>query len=192
MPRQRGTYHDLNAAQQAIQFLAEFEEKSAFSDETKAIVSALRANYYVKQDISKCSELYHRLDKFTKAKKDSDPFTFSTFYRFAMNYFYEKKKEKEFYDHALQYMAYTPAEEIEESAKVDLLANMGIAVLTSKQIYNFSELMEQPMLRSLADSPYRWVFELLGIFNRGDIATYTSVIDDALSRNVSPLLLRLS
>ena len=62
---------------------------------------------------------------------------------------------------------------------------MGIAALASKEIYNFSELKEQPMLRSLADSPYRWVYELIDIFNRGDIQTYYQVKSDALSRNVN-------
>lgn len=40
------------------------------------------------------------------------------------------------------------------------------------------------MLRSLADSPYRWVYELIDIFNRGDIETYYKVKEDALTRNV--------
>lgn len=61
---------------------------------------------------------------------------------------------------------------------------MGMAALVSKEIYNFSELKEQPMLRSLADSPYRWVYELIDIFNRGDIETYYKVKNDALTRNV--------
>lgn len=67
---------------------------------------------------------------------------------------------------------------------------MGVAVLTSDKIYNFSELMEQPMLRSLSDSPYRWIFELLSIFNKGDIKTNYQVVDDALSRNVMFFLFR--
>lgn len=144
----------------------------------------MRASYYVKEDLAKCLEFYQRIEKFLKERKDADPFTFSSFYRFAMNYFFEKKKEKSFYEHALQYIAYTPSEEIEENTKVELLAKMGIAVLTSKEIYNFSELMEQPMLISLADSPYRWVFELLSTFNKGDIKVYSSVREDALGRNV--------
>lgn len=57
-----------------------------------------------------------------------------------MNYFFQKKKEKAYYDHALQYIAYTPESEIEESTKIELLANMGMAALASKEIYNFSEL----------------------------------------------------
>ena len=56
--------------------------------------------------------MYKRLDKFLKERKDADPFAFSSFYRFSMNYFFQKKKEKAFYDNALQYIAYTPECEI--------------------------------------------------------------------------------
>lgn len=62
---------------------------------------------------------------------------------------------------------------------------MGIAILASPEIYNFSELLEQPMLKSLENSQYKWVYELLIIFNQGDIETYNKVIDDAVSRDVT-------
>lgn len=61
---------------------------------------------------------------------------------------------------------------------------MAIALLVSDKIYNFSELMEQPMLKYLEESEYRWIYELLVIFNKGDIEIYDSVIDNAVSRNV--------
>lgn len=38
----------INSAKEAIEFLETFEEKDAFTDENKAIVASLRANYYVK------------------------------------------------------------------------------------------------------------------------------------------------
>lgn len=60
---------------------------------------------------------------------------------------------------------------------------MGIAILTSPEIYNFSELLEQPLLKTLENSKFKWVYELLTIFNQGDIATFNSVIDDASNRD---------
>ena len=59
-----------------------------------------------------CLEWYHKIENFLSQRKDVDPFTFSVFYRFGMNYFLAKKKQKLFYNHALQYLAYTNAEEI--------------------------------------------------------------------------------
>lgn len=55
---------------------------------------------------------------------------------------------------------------------------------TSPEIYNFSELLEQPLLKTLENSKFKWVYELLTIFNQGDIATFNSVIDDASNRDV--------
>jgi hypothetical protein len=59
-----------------------------------------------------CTEWYHKIEKYLNQRKDVDPFTFSTFYRFSMNYFTAKQKQKLFYNSALQFLAYTPAEEI--------------------------------------------------------------------------------
>ncbi len=49
---------------------------------------------------------------------------------------------------------------------------MAVAALVSNEIYNFSELLEQPSLVSLKNSPEAWMYELLEIFNKGDIARY--------------------
>jgi 26S proteasome regulatory subunit N9 len=78
---------------------------------------------------------------------------------------------------------------MEESDKIQLLSNMGIAILTSNEIYNFSELLEQPLLKSLENSEFKWVYELLILFNQGDIATFNNVIDDACSRDVKILFI---
>ena len=61
---------------------------------------------------------------------------------------------------------------------------MAIAVLASTEIYNFSELLEQPMLLSLKKSKNLWLYELLEIFNKGNINAFTEVIDEAMKRNV--------
>jgi 26S proteasome regulatory subunit N9 len=48
---------------------------------------------------------------------------------------------------------------------------MAVAALVSKEIYNFSELLEQPSLVSLKTSE-NWMYELLEIFNKGDIQRF--------------------
>jgi len=49
---------------------------------------------------------------------------------------------------------------------------MAVAVLVSDQIYNFSELLEQPLLISLKNSQHAWLYELIEIFNKGDITRF--------------------
>ena len=55
---------------------------------------------------------------------------------------------------------------------MQLLYEMAVAVLVSDQIYNFSELLEQPMLATLRDSQHAWLYNLLEIFNKGDIPQF--------------------
>lgn len=38
---------------------------------------------------------------------------------------------------------------------------MAVAVLLSEEIYNFSELLEQPLLVSLKSGSYAWMYELI-------------------------------
>lgn len=86
-----------------------------------------------------------------------------------MTYYMAKRKHKLFYTSALQFIAYTPTEEIDESEKLEMLTEMAMACLFSKEIYHFSELLEQPMLLTLKDSKNSWIYHLLEIFNQGNI-----------------------
>lgn len=56
--------------------------------------------------------------------------------------------------------------------KQHLPFKMAISVIISNKIYNFSELLEQPVLKSLSSSPQGWAYELLAIFNRGNVAEF--------------------
>lgn len=48
------------------------------------------------------------------------------------------------------------------------------ALLISPYIYNFSELIEQPLLQSLKNSENSWLFHILETFNKGDIDQFNS------------------
>ena len=92
---------------------------------------SLRANYFVDSDIPQCQEWLHKIENFLAHRRDVDPFVFSTFYRFCMNFYTAKRKQKLFYSNALQYLAYTSGSEIEETEKLNMLTRMAFAVLAS-------------------------------------------------------------
>lgn len=121
--------------------------------------------------------------------KDVESYIYSSYYKLAFTFYASKRKYKQFYTSALQYLAYTQAQEIEENEKLSLLFQMAIAVLLSEEIYNFSELLEQPLLVSLKNSSYVWMYELIEIFNQGDIARFNSAVLDheELKNNKSKL-----
>ena len=61
--------------------------------------------------------------------------------------------------------------------KIFISLEMAIAILVSTKIYNFSELLEQPVLKSLNQDPqYLWIYQLLETYNRGDVDLYTNQI----------------
>jgi 26S proteasome regulatory subunit N9 len=75
--------------------------------------------------------------------------------------------------------------------KIDISYEMALAAIVSKDIYNFSELLEQPLMKSLIDSSYAWAYKLIQIFNKGDVKEYnvfrasTTEVMISLRRNCS-------
>mmetsp|Transcript_25954 Transcript_25954/g.22893 ORF Transcript_25954/g.22893 Transcript_25954/m.22893 type:complete len:163 (+) Transcript_25954:364-852(+) len=53
---------------------------------------------------------------------------------------------------------------------------MAYAVLVSTKIYNFSELLEQPIFVALEKTEFEWVYQLIKTFNTGDINLYDQTV----------------
>lgn len=130
-----------------------------------------------------------KVKEYIDSHKDVDTYIYSSYYKLAFTFYAAKRRYKQFYTSALQYLAYTQAQEIEENEKLSLLFQMAIAVLLSEEIYNFSELLEQPLLVSLKNSSFAWMYELLEIFNRGDITQFghATLDHEELKQNRSKL-----
>lgn len=60
---------------------------------------------------------------------------------------------------------------------------MALSVLASPDMYNFSELIEQPLLKSLSDTPDKWAYDALRIFSRGNIKEYENLMTSAGANN---------
>jgi 26S proteasome regulatory subunit N9 len=136
---------------------------------------------------SKDDEATHNFQetrKYMEKLKSPDAFLSSMFHRFAMYLFMTKGKFKLYYEHALSFMNYTLPSEIQQKEQMEILENMGITTLCSPEIYNFSQLLEQPLLMSLKESPQKWLYDLLEIFMRGDVKTYDEVINSATTYHV--------
>ena len=54
---------------------------------------------------------------------------------------------------------------------------MAISVLVSKKIYNYSELLEQEVLKSLENTEFNWLFILLQTYNSGDVSKFEKDFD---------------
>ena len=49
---------------------------------------------------------------------------------------------------------------------------MAIAILVSKKIYNYSELLEQDVLKSLKETEHAWLYEFLDTYNSGNVKKF--------------------
>ena len=147
-------------------------EAEVSGEDNKVLLWAFRGYFLLPEDTIGASEQLSKVKTFLEGKRDIDPYVHSCYYRLGYSLYAAKKRYKQFYLTALQFLAYTQPQEIEEGQKIQLLFEMAVAVLVSDQIYNFSELLEQPMLASLKESQHAWLYNLLDIFNRGDIAQF--------------------
>ena len=59
------------------------------------------------------------------------------------SYYRRKEDQENFYKSSLQFLAYTPANEMTDDEKKDWSKQMGMAVLLGKNIFNISELVSE-------------------------------------------------
>jgi 26S proteasome regulatory subunit N9 len=57
----------------------------------------------------------------------------------------------------------------------ELAVDLSLAALLGEGVYNFAELLGNPVLAVLAGSGYEWLAELLRAFNAGDLAEYDAL-----------------
>ena len=74
-------------------------------------------------------------------------------------------------------MAYTSENDLKPEEKVSLSVKMAIAVLVSRTIYNYGELLEQDVLKSLEKTENNWLFELLKTYNSGNVSRFEKDFD---------------
>lgn len=82
----------------------------------------------------------------------------------------------EFYKSALLLLSYQPLEKMVPAAAATLAFDLGIAALVGKGVYNFGELLQQPVIGLLESTGAEWLATLLRVFNAGDIEQYEELI----------------
>jgi len=101
-----------------------------------------------------------------------DILIFSEFYKAYAFYFDQRKDYEEFYQYALQYLAYTPESNLNPQEKIEWSVKMGMAVLLGKKIYNIGELVDKEILKSLTTTAYLWLYDLLQAMNAARVSDF--------------------
>ena len=90
---------------------------------------------------------------------------------------YHKKKgpAASFYKHALLFCDRGLAD-LPDSDRVPLAVDIALAALVGEGIYNFGEVLANPLLGVLDGSDFAWLRDLLRIFNHGDVTRFNEVM----------------
>lgn len=118
---------------------------------------------------NECFDLLTEVEGQLRAQNDVDQIVYSENFKTLALYYRRKEKYTEFYQNGLQFLAYTPSEELSDQEKHEWCINMGKAILLGKDIYNIAELLEKDILKSLINTDYEWLYEILKALNTANI-----------------------
>jgi len=113
----------------------------------------------------------------------------SSFYRVSCEYYKVAGPADEFYRTAIQFLAYTPQETLDPDVQKTLAIDVSLAALVGDTVFNFGEVLAQPILKVLDDSDAAWLHKLLEVFSAGDIDQFSAIMSnnkDAV--NAQPVL----
>lgn len=127
-------------------------------------------------DYNECLDILKEVESDLKAQNDVDQLVYSELYKTLAVYYRRKEKFSEFYQNGLQFLAYTSSEDLTDIEKREWCINMGKAILLGKDIYNIAELLEKDILKSLIDTDYEWLYEILQALNSGNVDTFEQAL----------------
>lgn len=106
----------------------------------------------------------------------ADPSVHSMCYKAAAEYYKVNGPASTYYENGLMFLAYTPLETISVADKQVLATDMALAALTGENVFNFGEVLNTPILKSLEGTPNAWLHSLCACFNHGDIDKFNEIV----------------
>jgi len=127
--------------------------------------------------LDEAKPLYEKVGTILEGVTGADQTVYSSYYRGLSLYYKLKVQSTEFYRHSLLFLVYTPIEGLSASEQHSIAFDMGIAALVSKEIYNFGELLAQPILNALNGTAEEWLKNFLFAFNSGNIDKFNQFLN---------------
>lgn len=84
-----------------------------------------------------------------------------------------------YYKSSILYLAFTPLIEIPEQDRAALAFDICVAALIAEDEFNFAELLQQELLKSIAGTPQAWIKDLVTAFSEGKFSMY----DEAMQKH---------
>lgn len=100
---------------------------------------------------------------------------YSVYYRAAAEYHKVVGTAADFFQNALQFLAYTPAHAISTDSQQQWAFDIGMAALVGNGIYNFGEVLSHAIVHSLRGTEQEWLLLLLEAFSTGNLDQFDAV-----------------
>lgn len=119
----------------------------------------------------------------------AETFVNSSFYRVNCAYYKVVGPADEFYRSCIQFLAYTPVDTLKEEVQRQLSIDMALAALTGETVFNFGEVLAQPIIKVLIGTEFEWLHRMMVVFSSGDIDEFSSLCNNnSQAVNSQPIL----
>jgi|EP00670_Eutreptiella_braarudii_P003102 26S proteasome regulatory subunit N9 len=127
--------------------------------------------------VKEAGTMLEECEEFVKKHEaeDIEPVVHSTYYSCYAAYLKATKQYDDYYHTALLALVYSDIEKMPIDEQQSWAYDIGIAALLGEKVYNFGELLGNPVINSLDATNLQWVRELLRAYNKGDLQGYEQI-----------------
>lgn len=163
-----------------LQFLSDVEKLVSDNDEGKLLIKMEMSRK--KTESKEYVEAKQMIEEGKKALDSyhgvMEPSVHSQYYLAAMEYYKAAGPAADYFSNSLLYLTYTPLMTISTEKQKLLAAELSLAALIGENIYNFGELLQQPILHLIKGTEDAWKRDLLYAFNSGDIKKFEEITSE--------------
>lgn len=173
------TSRKFEKGKQANEFLVKIKDRLGISKEAQILLRIeIVANELKESTSIDIGDQLLKIREEIERCADADSLLYSELYKNHALFYYKRKQHEEFYQYALQYLAYTPSANIEQSEKIEWSVRMGMSVILGKKIYNIAELVDKEIIKSLTATQYVWLYDIMQAFNSARVQEFYKAIEN--------------
>lgn len=119
-----------------------------------------------------CIEELTEIRRQVERHGDTEPKVYSHMAHVFGLYYNRRDDFENYFKSCMQYLAYTPADEMADKEKKELSIKMGMSILLGKNVFNITELLDKEVIHSLVGTEYEWLYKLMTSLAKGNITEF--------------------
>lgn len=115
-------------------------------------------------------------------------------YEMSMTYFKIVGPPEAFYEEAIRYLNYYQPTEADKAKSHALAIDLCLAALTGEGVYNLGQVVNNPILLALKETPDAWLVELLEACGKGQVQQFKTLVNQTYPSQIAsqPALVNMS